>query len=58
MEESKADFVEQDGGPEVTTAMRYESTAGRDGVLKTPMAVGVTQSYDRLAAILEKAEIP
>ncbi len=33
--------------------MRYESTAGRDGVLKTPMAVGITQSYDRLAAILE-----
>jgi len=47
------DFVEQDDGTEVTTTMRYESTAGRDGVLKTPMAVGVTQSYDRLAAILE-----
>jgi len=47
------DFVEQDGGTEVTTTMRYESTAGRDGVLKTPMAVGITQSYDRLAAILE-----
>ena len=47
------DFVEQDGGTEVTTTMRYESTAGRDGVLETPMAVGVTQSYDRLAAILE-----
>ena len=46
-------FVERDGGTEVTTTMRYESTEGRDGVLKTPMADGVTQSYDRLAAILE-----
>jgi uncharacterized protein YndB with AHSA1/START domain len=47
------DFVERDGGTEVTTTMRYESTAGRDGVLETPMAVGVTRSYDRLTAILE-----
>jgi uncharacterized protein YndB with AHSA1/START domain len=48
-------FVEKDGGTEVTTTMRYDSTEGRDGVLKTPMAGGVTQSYDRLAAILEEA---
>jgi len=49
-------FVEQDGGTEVTTAMRYESTEGRDSVLTTPMAGGVTQSYDRLAALLEETK--
>lgn len=47
------EFVEREGGTDVTTTIRYESTEGRDGVLKTPMADGVAQSYDRLAAILE-----
>lgn len=47
------EFVERDGGTEVITTIRYESTEARDGVLKTPMAGGVTQSYDRLAAILD-----
>ena len=51
-------FAEHDGETEVTTTMRYESTAARDGVLKSPMEGGVRQSYDRLAAILEKAEVP
>jgi uncharacterized protein YndB with AHSA1/START domain len=51
-------FVEADGGTEVTTTMRYESTEGRDGVLQTPMAGGATQSYDRLAAILEAQMAP
>ena len=51
-------FVEHDGETEMTTTMRYESTAARDGVLKSPMEGGVKQSYDRLAAILEKAEVP
>jgi uncharacterized protein YndB with AHSA1/START domain len=49
-------FAEQDGETEMTTTMRYESTAARDGVLKSPMEGGVKQSYDRLAAIVEKAE--
>lgn len=49
-------FVEQDGETEMTTTMRYESTAARDGVLKSPMEGGVKQSYDRLAAIVEKAQ--
>jgi hypothetical protein len=40
----------------MTTTMRYESTAARDGVLKSPMEGGVKQSYDRLAAIVEKAQ--
>jgi len=40
-------FVEQGGETEVTTTMRYESTEGRDGVLKSGMTDGVRQSYDR-----------
>jgi uncharacterized protein YndB with AHSA1/START domain len=49
-------FVPHDGDTEVTTSMRYESTEGRDQVLQTPMAEGVTQSYDRLATILEETK--
>ena len=49
-------FAEKDGETEMTTTMRYESTAARDGVLKSPMEGGVKQSYDRLAAIVEKAQ--
>jgi uncharacterized protein YndB with AHSA1/START domain len=48
------EFAEHDGGTEVTTTVRYESTEARDAVLKTPMAGGATQSYDRLAAILDE----
>lgn len=49
-------FAEKDGETEMMTTMRYESTAARDGVLKSPMEGGVKQSYDRLAAIVEKAQ--
>jgi uncharacterized protein YndB with AHSA1/START domain len=49
-------FAEKDSETEMTTTMRYESTAARDGVLKSPMEGGVKQSYDRLAAIVEKAQ--
>lgn len=49
-------FAEKSGETEMTTTMRYESTAARDGVLKSPMEGGVKQSYDRLAAIVEKAQ--
>jgi uncharacterized protein YndB with AHSA1/START domain len=49
-------FAEKDGETEMTTTMRYESTAARDGVLKSPMEGGVKQSYDRLAAIVEKVQ--
>jgi uncharacterized protein YndB with AHSA1/START domain len=51
-------FVERDGGTEVTTTLRYESTGARDGVMKTSMASGVTASYDRLAVILTEGEVP
>jgi uncharacterized protein YndB with AHSA1/START domain len=46
-------FVEQNGETEVTTSMRYESTEGRDRVLKSGMTDGVRQSYDRVATIFE-----
>jgi len=32
--------------------VRYESKAARDGVLATPMATGVAESYDKLAEYL------
>ena len=46
-------LIEQGGETEVTTTMRYETTEGRDGVLKSGMTDGVKQSYDRVAAIFE-----
>jgi uncharacterized protein YndB with AHSA1/START domain len=49
-------FVPYGDGTEVTTTMRYESTESRDQVLQTVMADGVTQSYDRLATILEETK--
>jgi hypothetical protein len=46
-------LIEQGGETEVTTTMRYETTEGRDGVLKSGMTDGVKQSYDRVAANFE-----
>jgi uncharacterized protein YndB with AHSA1/START domain len=45
-------FDERDGQTTVTTTVRYATTAGRDAVLRYPMARGVTESGDRLAALL------
>jgi uncharacterized protein YndB with AHSA1/START domain len=45
-------FVEKGGKTTVTTTVRYESKAARDGVLKSPMEGGVAQSYDKLAEVL------
>jgi uncharacterized protein YndB with AHSA1/START domain len=42
-------FVEKAGKTTVTTTVRYESKEARDGVLQTPMATGVAESYDKLA---------
>jgi uncharacterized protein YndB with AHSA1/START domain len=36
----------------LTTTIRYASREGRDTVLRYPMARGVGESYDRLAAVL------
>ena len=49
-------FVEKGGKTTVTTTVRYESKAARDGVLKSPMEGGVAQSYDKLAE--ELASMP
>jgi uncharacterized protein YndB with AHSA1/START domain len=45
-------FVEKGGRTTVTTTVRYESKEARDGVLATPMATGVAESYDTLAEYL------
>jgi uncharacterized protein YndB with AHSA1/START domain len=45
-------LVEQGGKTTVTTTVRYESREARDAVLKTPMATGVAESYDKLAEYL------
>ena len=45
-------FVEKGGRTTVTTTVRYESKEARDGVLRTPMATGVAESYDKLAELL------
>jgi uncharacterized protein YndB with AHSA1/START domain len=48
-------FVEKGGRTTVTTTVRYESKDARDAVLKTPMATGVAESYDKLAELLASA---
>ena len=45
-------FVGKAGKTTVTTTVRYASREVRDGVLKSPMASGVAQSYDKLAELL------
>ena len=45
-------FVEQDGRTTATTTVRYASQEVRDAVLKTPMASGVAESYDKLDRVL------
>jgi uncharacterized protein YndB with AHSA1/START domain len=45
-------FVEKGGRTTVTMTVRYESKEARDGVLATPMATGVAESYDKLAEYL------
>jgi len=47
------DFLER--GPGASTlqlTLRYESEAARDGVIRSPMATGLTASYDALEALL------
>jgi uncharacterized protein YndB with AHSA1/START domain len=49
-------FVEKDGRTTVTMTVRYESKEARDGVLASPMATGVAESYDKLAEYLASAK--
>ena len=45
-------FVEKDGKTTATTTVRYASQEVRDAVLRTPMATGVAESYDKLDEVL------
>jgi uncharacterized protein YndB with AHSA1/START domain len=45
-------LVERGGKTTLTTTVLYESKDARDGVLKSPMASGVAESYDKLAELL------
>jgi uncharacterized protein YndB with AHSA1/START domain len=49
-------FVEKGGKTTVTTTVLYQSKEARDGVLKSPMAGGVGQSYDKLAEVLASTQ--
>ena len=51
-------FAETRGRTTVTSTMLFESRDARDGVLKSGMESGVTQSYDRLAALLPSLRSP
>src|SRR5262249_21246327 len=45
-------FVEHEGKTTLVVALRYESKETRDRVLKSPMESGVSEGYDKLAALL------
>ncbi|HEY0946818.1 MAG TPA: SRPBCC family protein [Opitutaceae bacterium] len=45
-------FTEQEGRTALLLIERHESRDARDGVLASPMAEGVAESYDRLEALL------
>jgi uncharacterized protein YndB with AHSA1/START domain len=45
-------FVEKAGKTTLTTTVLYASKEARDGVLKSPMATGVEESYQMLDAVL------
>jgi uncharacterized protein YndB with AHSA1/START domain len=48
------EFTEHGGQTTVTTTVRYATPEGRDTVLRYPMARGVAEAGDRLAALLAK----
>jgi len=45
-------LVERDGKTTVTTTVRYASREVRDAVIKSGMATGVAEGYDKLAELL------
>ena len=47
-----AELTERSGDTTLTTTVRYATREGRDTVLRYPMARGVSEGYDRLAALL------
>jgi uncharacterized protein YndB with AHSA1/START domain len=49
-------LVERDGVTTLMLTVLYESREARDAVLRTPMADGVADGFDRLAELLASAE--
>ena len=49
-------LTEQDGQTTLQQTLLYESREARDGVLKSPMEQGITQSYNQLAVVLQSME--
>jgi uncharacterized protein YndB with AHSA1/START domain len=49
-------LTEQAGRTTLTSTILYESTAIRDAVLKSNMAIGANASYTRLAEVLESLQ--
>jgi len=45
-------LVEQDGKTTLTLSVLYQSQEVRDAILQSPMAVGVGESFDKLAEVL------
>lgn len=50
------EFTEHDGHTTVTTTIQYATPEGRDTVLRYPMARGVAEAGDRLAALLAETK--
>src|SRR5262245_16282914 len=48
------DFVEKQGKTTLRMTLRYESTAIRDAVLRSPMDTGMNASFDKLAELLAR----
>lgn len=46
-------FTQRDATTRVTSTLRYASRQGRDAVLRSPMREGLSESYDRLATLLD-----
>ena len=50
-------LVERGGRTTVTVTVLYESREARDAVLRTPMAEGVAESYDKLTELLASTSV-
>jgi uncharacterized protein YndB with AHSA1/START domain len=54
-----AELTEEDGKTTVRTTIQYASMEARDAVMRSPMASGIAESYDRLDKVLaQTAEAP
>ncbi len=51
-------LTERDGRTTLTTTVVYDTTEARDGVLKSPMAMGMEAGYTALDALLASQQAP